>query len=725
MSKWKSKDILVSICCITYNHEKFISEALDSFLMQVTNFAFEIIVGEDCSTDNTLNIIKNYQRSYPDIIKLVDRNANVGMNKNLINTFKKCNGKYIAFCEGDDYWTDPLKLQKQVDFLEQNPKYVICYTGVKAISEDGDFIEDYLGGTTRDLTSYEMKTVSPINTLTVLFRNIITSFPREFNVTKYPDLFMWVLLSEYGDGKYLGDIKPSIYRIHSGGTHSGTDQVVREQNSLCSIVLMYSYCSKRFNDIDVENAYFNKIIGHIQYNGIVGSVFSYLKSYGYMDVFDDVLVRALKAYSETSKETIGTKQKLASTNSELERIKLELKNVLIELDSHKYEVSKIYDSFGWKILGPYRRLKRYINQKFISVKEKAVDSGILESNSVGLETDTYISKLKNYDNNYFNENKSLSDRNLDFEKDYWRYFEAGDINTMYDFLKHNEELVNQFFNDCNISASISEITNAEELLKVYQRSYVIDVVVTSYNHQRYISQALTSVINQEGFFALNILIADDCSPDSTKQIISNIIDTMDYNCKISILDRPHNMGMLKNLKNAFQSCSGNYIAICEGDDYWISNKKLQKQLSFILRNANLAMCFNRVLLDLDNDNSIIPHPCQSQLSLQRYNFDFLLGNPVTANFSCCMYKTEFVRKVPDIYYENKNNADWLFNLYMASYGDVGYLQDILSLYRVHSAGQWSSLSEKDKYYAMQSFYKNFLDLFPDKQNEIAKYIVAN
>ena len=107
---------LVSIASITYNHEKFIAQAIDSFLMQETDFDFEIIIGEDCSTDDTLKIIKEYKAKYPDIIKLITSESNVGMMTNFIRTLEACSGKYIALCEGDDYWTDTLKLQKQVNF---------------------------------------------------------------------------------------------------------------------------------------------------------------------------------------------------------------------------------------------------------------------------------------------------------------------------------------------------------------------------------------------------------------------------------------------------------------------------------------------------------------------------------------------------------------------------------------------------------------------------------
>lgn len=114
---------IVSVNCITYNHEAYISDAINSFLMQETEFPFEIIIGEDCSTDNTRLFINEYLKKYPNIIKLITSEYNVGMQKNGIRTLKSCKGKYIAFCEGDDYWTDSKKLQIQVDKMNNNPVY--------------------------------------------------------------------------------------------------------------------------------------------------------------------------------------------------------------------------------------------------------------------------------------------------------------------------------------------------------------------------------------------------------------------------------------------------------------------------------------------------------------------------------------------------------------------------------------------------------------------------
>lgn len=135
-----TSEIMISVCCITYNHEKFISKAVESFLMQRSDFRYEILIGEDCSTDGTRAILEGYALKYPNKIKLVTSENNVGANNNAIRTIKAAKGKYLAFCDGDDYWIDPDKLQKQVDFLENNPDYVICCHYYKEIDSPGNIL---------------------------------------------------------------------------------------------------------------------------------------------------------------------------------------------------------------------------------------------------------------------------------------------------------------------------------------------------------------------------------------------------------------------------------------------------------------------------------------------------------------------------------------------------------------------------------------------------------
>jgi len=115
--------LMVSICYITHNHEKFLAQAIDCLMKQKTDFEFDIVIGNDCSSDGTSEILKHYQQMYPEKIKVISSDKKVGTIATLVECNGLCKGKYIALCEGADFWTDPDKLQKQVDFLEANPEY--------------------------------------------------------------------------------------------------------------------------------------------------------------------------------------------------------------------------------------------------------------------------------------------------------------------------------------------------------------------------------------------------------------------------------------------------------------------------------------------------------------------------------------------------------------------------------------------------------------------------
>jgi glycosyltransferase involved in cell wall biosynthesis len=140
------KTPLVSVKMITYNHAPFIARAIESVLQQKTNFTFELVIGEDCSIDGTREIVYRYQEKYPDIIRIVTSDQNVGMKKNGYRTTKACNGKYIAFCEGDDFWHHPEKMQKQADYLEANPDCGMVYSSYDVYHPEskktiGDFVK--------------------------------------------------------------------------------------------------------------------------------------------------------------------------------------------------------------------------------------------------------------------------------------------------------------------------------------------------------------------------------------------------------------------------------------------------------------------------------------------------------------------------------------------------------------------------------------------------------
>ncbi|WP_431136685.1 glycosyltransferase family 2 protein [Psychroserpens mesophilus] len=223
---------LVSVVVITYNHENYIKQTLDSILSQNTDFDFEVVVGEDKSPDNTLEVCKRYG----DRITLIHSDENVGMIPNFIRTLEAAKGKYIAVCEGDDYWTDPLKLQKQVDFLESHPDYVICWTDYSILKDNGeltstdfnfneDVVEINYNNLFRPYCTY---------TLTSMFKQEAFDFELYKSLKYYKDNSLYVLLLREGKGAFLNFVS-SVYRIHEGGVFSLTSNYHKNYTSYLNI----------------------------------------------------------------------------------------------------------------------------------------------------------------------------------------------------------------------------------------------------------------------------------------------------------------------------------------------------------------------------------------------------------------------------------------------------------------------------------------------------------
>lgn len=230
--------LLVSVFVITYNHEKFIRQTLESILMQKTSFALEIVVGEDGSTDDTRKILLEIAGRHAEKFKLLLHSPNIGAHKNQELTFLACTGKYVAMLEGDDYWTDPLKLQKQVDFMETNPDYAVCFHNMEVVHEDGSQPPRpsnlYLKDT---FTAEDLCRGNFIYTASCLYRNPrFRAFPDWFPQAMPGDWPLHIMVAQQGKIRYLDELM-GVYRVHAGGSWS----LQRRSKSLESVIRTAKY----------------------------------------------------------------------------------------------------------------------------------------------------------------------------------------------------------------------------------------------------------------------------------------------------------------------------------------------------------------------------------------------------------------------------------------------------------------------------------------------------
>jgi glycosyltransferase involved in cell wall biosynthesis len=246
-------DPLVSIVSLAYNHENYIRQALDGFVMQKTNFEFEIVVHDDASTDNTQKIIREYELKYPNLFKPIYQKENQkskGLGIVTRNAFSAARGKYIALCEGDDYWTDPFKIQKQVDFLESHPEYSLSFHNAQLLDEPSHQI-------LRNFNNPNQKLICGIEdvlnqwlmaTATMMFRKDFLVIPEWSSQVYNGDLFYQLLLADRGPIGYIPDLM-SVYRHRSGGLSSISNNSFVWSKRISLLETINQHFEFRYNDL--------------------------------------------------------------------------------------------------------------------------------------------------------------------------------------------------------------------------------------------------------------------------------------------------------------------------------------------------------------------------------------------------------------------------------------------------------------------------------------------
>jgi glycosyltransferase involved in cell wall biosynthesis len=235
---------------ITYNHAPFVRQAVESVLMQKVNFAYELVIGEDCSTDRTREIVLELQRRYPDRIRLLLSEKNLGENANLIRTLCACRGQYVAFLDGDDYWTSRNKLQKQADFLDAHPDHSSCFHAVRQFldtKEEGPCLSPR--GRKSSFGFSDIVDSNFMPTSSVMLRNgLIREFPPLFKRVKMSDWPTLILTAQYGKIGFINEVM-SVDRLHRGGVWSPRDPTWKIQQSIALLEEINAYLEFRHDDI--------------------------------------------------------------------------------------------------------------------------------------------------------------------------------------------------------------------------------------------------------------------------------------------------------------------------------------------------------------------------------------------------------------------------------------------------------------------------------------------
>lgn len=264
---------LLSVFMMSYNHESFISQALEGILDQKCDFHYNVVIGDDSSKDSTREIILKYSNMYPGKFRLLFHRENIGSSKNQEEVLKNCDGKYIAMCEGDDYWTDPYKLQKQVNFLEANPSINLVSGGYQKkigtelldeVIYDSPKHENNKANGGFEFDFYDMRKLWLTKTLTVVFRKNAYPFHLFKQFKYFRDIHIFYYILKNSRGYYFKEVL-GVYNIHQGGIHSLETVKVHKTSSYNSYKELYEHCQDEF----LRYMYFTRalsLFNHYLYN---------------------------------------------------------------------------------------------------------------------------------------------------------------------------------------------------------------------------------------------------------------------------------------------------------------------------------------------------------------------------------------------------------------------------------------------------------------------------
>jgi glycosyltransferase involved in cell wall biosynthesis len=345
--------IKVSVLCLTYNHEIFIKDALEGILNQQTNFYFELLIRDDCSTDRTANIIKEYELKYPNIIKPIYLKENeyskglAPLHQILKETLL---GEYIAICEGDDYWCDPLKLQKQVDFLEVNPEFIGCSHNTKVLRENSKNNQEefIVNNPQKDIFTIDdfTKGEAYFHTTSYLYRykenrDAICRIFYRFR----GDWFLSMVFASFGPIKYIDEVM-SVYRIHDKGVWSelsAQEQVMKNLEGGLHINKAFDYAYEEnlmqlfarvfiTNDFDKSIANLMKLFETQDKNDLI-KIISYIEKY---------ISKERKSIEEERKSIEEERKSIEEERKSIEEYKQNIKNI------QSTKLYKIYNKLRWK-----------------------------------------------------------------------------------------------------------------------------------------------------------------------------------------------------------------------------------------------------------------------------------------------------------------------------------------------------------------------------------------
>lgn len=570
---------LVSVRILTYNHEKYIAQCIEGIVSQKTNFPFEIIIGEDCSTDATRQICRNYKEKYPDIINLIENERNLGVVANGERTIAAYRGKYIAWCDGDDYWIDDYKLQKQIDILERNPNIAVCFHPVKIIYEESNQKPIISNPQQKQIsTIYDLAFGNFMHSPSVVFRHGL--FDTNLDILKTipaRDYAVHLLNASKGDIFFINDVM-AVYREHPKS--AWTSKTLQDRHL------------GHINTLDMMTGLFNSQIDDI---------FTFVKATYYFDLFTK-----LKNYSYASE----VKQYLFSALENTLKIpyfpNIDALNNKIIADLLKV-IDQERDSKAFLLLSKLA-LQKHLYKDTIDFLENVLRIDPSNNEAKFLLAQSYF-KIENYSNNIdvcnnlieetfnrealtllaraywkskqYEKSIQVAKRLLDFEPNNFdalkiiafSYFEIGEKTASYEYC---EKALSIFRYDvdllslkANLKKSMSGDTvfsPAKSINKEIQPKTqstkdtieLVSIIIHTKNQAHLLERLINSIYVHNSKYNFEIIVSDNASTDETLNILKKFAS---QRINFRFVRNYNILPVAKAINNAIKNAYGNYFVV--------------------------------------------------------------------------------------------------------------------------------------------------------------------
>lgn len=696
-----AEDPLVSVLMLTYNHEKFVAQAIESVLMQQVNYKYEIVIGEDCSTDRTRDIIVDFKNQYGNNIKLILQEKNTGGYKNSTDAYNACRGKYIALLEGDDYWTDPHKLQKQVEFLEKNPDFAICFHNMQIIYEDELHKNCLSNINQQEITNIEelASCGNYIYTASCFFRKFLSELPDWIYQCPVGDYPIHLLNAQYGKIKFIDEVM-GVYRVHKGGMWENKSWIYRMEKWL----EMLEIIKDKFDEDT------NKILN----NQLLDSSFLVAKHYLNNCDYEKYKIYLMKIIDNNPYYLVDALMKINAEHScQLDN----LNQVLAKRDGQLSNLNQTIAESGEQIAN----LESVIRDKDAQIgslnqTQAELDERFSSLNQTLTESDAKISRL----------NQAIVARNGQIEALYsslsWRITQP--LRTIYSFIfgrlwqrnivKKPMDGGKSFILDEEMPVGprlLDSLLNTTISARILHSKYKpkVTVIVPNYNHAIFLRQRLDSIYGQT-YDNYEVILLDDNSSDNSRNIL------LEYEKKSNntrcIFNEKNSGSVFSQWRKGLAESNGELIWIAESDDFCDENF-LEKIVPFFADEAVMLGYAYSLFVDENNRKASFAFDAYlSEISISKWQSSYVetahrevksalaIKNTIP-NVSSAVFRRpngQFPLFKDDTWLSMEICGDWIFYLNIIKGGKIAYCRETKNFYRIHPYSSSKKTHKKDTYY---------------------------